>query len=55
MQKNIHIEFENPLGIFNLDDFSYLYDDVELKRIAENASLYFILQRPCLILQKFKL
>ncbi len=49
MQKNIHIEFENPLGIFNLDDFSYLYDDVELKRIAENASLYFILQRPCLI------
>ena len=49
MQKNIHIEFENPLGIFNLDDFSYLYDDVELKRIAENTSLYFILQRPCLI------
>lgn len=49
MQKNIHIEFENPLGIFNLDDFSYLYDDIELKRIAKNASLYFILQRPCLI------
>ncbi|MFV8392625.1 hypothetical protein [Flavobacterium sp. LB2P6] len=49
MQKNIHIEFGNPLGIFNLDDFSYLYEDIELKRIAENASLYFILQRPCLI------
>lgn len=49
MQKNIHVEFENPLGIFNLDDFSYLYEDIELKRIAENASLYFILQRPCLI------
>ncbi|MFE3868632.1 hypothetical protein ACFX5E_11185 [Flavobacterium sp. LS2P90] len=43
MQKNIQIEFENPLGIFNLDDFSYLYEDKELKRIAEQASLYFIL------------
>lgn len=54
MPKNIHIELFNPLGIFNLDDFSYLYDDVELKRIAENASLYFILQRPCLIFRNIK-
>ena len=54
MQKNIHIEFKNPLGIFNLDDFSYLYDDIEFKRIAENASLYLILQRPCLIFRNIK-
>jgi hypothetical protein len=54
MEKNIHIEFKNPLGIFNLDDFSYLYDDVEFKRIAENASLYLILQRPCLIFRNIK-
>lgn len=54
MQKNIQIEFENPLGIFNLDDFSYLYEDKELKRIAEQASLYFILQRPCLIFRNIK-
>jgi hypothetical protein len=54
MRKNIHIEFFNPLGIFNLEDFSYLYDDVELKRIAENASLYFILQRPCLIFRNIE-
>lgn len=54
MEKNIHIEFKNPLGIFNLDDFSYLYDDIELKRIAENASLYLILQRPCLIFRNIK-
>ena len=54
MQKIIQVEFKNPLGIFNLDDFSYLYDDIELKRIAENSSLYFILQRPCLIFRNIK-
>ncbi len=54
MRKIIQVEFKNPLGIFNLDDFSYLYDDKELKRIAEESSLYFILQRPCLIFRNIK-
>ena len=54
MEKNIQVIFQNPLGIFNLDDFSYLYDDIELKRIAEKSSLYFILQRPCLIFENLK-
>lgn len=54
MRKIIQVEFKNPLGIFNLDDFSYLYDDKELKRIAEDSSLYFILQRPCLIFRNIK-
>jgi hypothetical protein len=55
MQKNIFVKFTNPLGIYNLDDFSYLYEDKELKRIAEKASLYFILQRPCLVFRNLKL
>ncbi len=50
----VMVEFKNPLGIFNLDDFSYLYEDIELKRIAEKASYYFILQRPCLIFRNLK-
>ena len=54
MRKTIQVEFKNPLGIFNLDDFSYLYNDKELKRIAEDSSLYFILQRPCLIFRNIK-
>ena len=54
MRKTIQVEFKNPLGIFNLDDFCYLYNDKELKRIAEDSSLYFILQRPCLIFRNIK-
>lgn len=55
--KNIGLEvqFHNPLGIFTLDDFSYLYTDPELRRIASNVSLYLILQRPCLVFRRLKI
>ena len=28
----VMVEFKNPLGIFNLDDFSYLYDRIKKNR-----------------------
>lgn len=51
----LEVRFFNPLGIFTLDDFSYLSQDLELKRIADNSSLYLILQRPCILFRKLEL
>lgn len=51
----LRVELANPLGVFDVETFTYLYEDEEFKRIASSSSIYTILQRPCLVFSKLSL